>query len=127
MKFDGDVGQPPTLLVSVGDVKHGDSRRPLHPRQDIAGRRPRLVVERGEWLVEQEHGWFRRECPAERDALRLAAAEPRRQPIEQRTEVEQVGELGDAARSHEEEEVVVDDGIEPMGNGQDRRVREAAA
>ena len=74
-RIDEAVGERRGVDRIVGD-EDADAGERLHPRAEVAPHRdPRLLVERGERLVEHEQARRDRERARERDALRLPAGE----------------------------------------------------
>jgi hypothetical protein len=61
------------VLEVVGDEVGGKPERPEQLEQLRADAGPRVCVERGKGLVEQQHRWIARQRPGQRDPLALAA------------------------------------------------------
>jgi hypothetical protein len=78
------------LDLVVGDV-HGGHAQPALQRGDLrAGRRPKLRVQVGQWLVHEEHLRFADDRASHRDALALSAGERLGFAVEERFQVQQL-------------------------------------
>ena len=95
------------FALVVRDVDEGDSDAALDRAQFVAHVLAQLEVERRQWLVEQQHLRFDRQCARDRHALLLAAGEfvdPLVPLPAQRDQIEQVfdrrGALGARHAAH---------------------------
>ena len=78
------------LRQRVGDVEHGNAGLLVHgpkPPQDTP---PRRQVQRGQWLIEQQHLRRRGQSSGKGDPLALAAREGRRHAVQQRLDLQQL-------------------------------------
>ena len=88
---------------SVLEIVGHDDRRQTQPVEQLtqlgADTTARVRVERGQWLVEQEHRRVARERPGERDTLSLATGELLDARLGEMTDAESVEQLLDPRRA----------------------------
>ncbi len=63
------VGEDQRFIDVVGDQQCGDTRAPLHLVEQILHAQPGQCVQRGQWLVQQQHARCARERPGKSGAL----------------------------------------------------------
>ena len=98
LAHDGDVvrhGQ--RFFLVMGDEDEGDAGFVLQPLQLDLHFLSELQIERGEWLVEQQHLWMRRKATRQRHPLLLTARELRNLTVLHRLELHQLKHLADGA------------------------------
>ena len=89
------VGERHRLDLVVGDIDHRQPERLMQPGKFVPHPHPQPRVEVRQRLVKQQHGGVADDGAADRHPLPLPARQLARPPVEQRGQVERVGDRGD--------------------------------